>query len=273
MTGIGHSPKKKMVLSTEVKAKGLKVVRTKAGQATNGRKARRRDVEAITRSAERRSLLEREPLEHRCNTLRALVPATIPQGHIVYSNIRTELSVRIVLLKRDLRALVDFGFQEPTLANPNALGDQIFENLIFLVQRRLVQATNRTTLPGGMNKLMQKSILRELRMRMFRFLRLRNTVCPDIWCRTCHGTWCMGTRSVVRIVRAILLVLFVCIHTTPCNPVFGLQIFAKLHEPANWCRSNPFKVKCHIERPGNNRSSHWGVGTHPLDACYCDGAS
>ena len=52
------------------------------------------------------------------------------KGHIVTSEVQTELSVQVVLPNgelKTLRVLVDFGCQAVALANPNVFGEQISE--------------------------------------------------------------------------------------------------------------------------------------------------
>ena len=74
------------------------------------------------------------------------------KGHIVTSEIETELSVQVVLPKGErkaLRLLVDFGCQAVPLANPNVFGDQSSERYESPQWRRLLQADNETPLPGG----------------------------------------------------------------------------------------------------------------------------
>ena len=74
------------------------------------------------------------------------------KGHIVTSEVQTELSVQIVLPNgelKTLRVLVDFGCQAVALANPNVFGEQISEKYESPQRRRLLQADNETPLPGG----------------------------------------------------------------------------------------------------------------------------
>ena len=74
------------------------------------------------------------------------------KGHIVTSEIQTELSFQVVLPNGEfkfLRALVDFGCQAVALANPNVSGDQIAEKKECPERRRLLQADNEAPLPGG----------------------------------------------------------------------------------------------------------------------------
>ena len=74
------------------------------------------------------------------------------KGHIVTSEIQTELSVQVVLPngeRKALRVLVDFGCQAVALANPNVFGDQLSEKYESPKRRRLLQADNETPLPGG----------------------------------------------------------------------------------------------------------------------------
>ena len=74
------------------------------------------------------------------------------KGHIVTSEVQTELSVQVVLPNgelKTLRVLVDFGCQAVALANPNVFGEQISEKYESPQRRRLLQADNETPLPGG----------------------------------------------------------------------------------------------------------------------------
>ena len=63
-----------------------------------------------------------ETLGHPCDTTVALVPSRVMKGHIVTSEIQTELCVQVVLSNGEfkaLRVLVDFGCQAVALVNPN----------------------------------------------------------------------------------------------------------------------------------------------------------
>ena len=93
-----------------------------------------------------------ETLGHSCDTTVALVPLTLMKGHIVTSEIPTELSVQVVFRSREfkpLRVWVDFGCQGVALANPYVFGDQISEKYESPQRRRLLQADNETPLLGG----------------------------------------------------------------------------------------------------------------------------
>ena len=106
----------------------------------------------VGRSAQRRPLSKGETLGHPCDTTAALVPSRVMKGHIVTSEIQTELSVQVVLPNGEfqaLRVLVDFGCQAVALADPNVFGDQISEKYESPQRRRLLQADNETPLPGG----------------------------------------------------------------------------------------------------------------------------
>ena len=74
------------------------------------------------------------------------------KGHIVTSEVQTELPVQAVLPNGEfkaLRVLVDFGCQAVALANPKFLGVQISEKYESPQRRRLLQADTETPLPGG----------------------------------------------------------------------------------------------------------------------------
>ena len=74
------------------------------------------------------------------------------KGHIVTSEVETELSVQVVLPNGEFKALsvlVDFGCSALVLANPNVFGDQISEKYESPQRRRLLQADNETPLAGG----------------------------------------------------------------------------------------------------------------------------
>ena len=61
-------------------------------------------------------------LGHPFDTTVALVPLTVMKGHIVTSEVQTELSVQVVLPNTEFKALcvlVDFWCQTVALANPN----------------------------------------------------------------------------------------------------------------------------------------------------------
>ena len=75
-----------------------------------------------------------ETLGHPCDTTVALVPSRVTKGHIVTSEIQTELCVPVILPNGEfkaLRVLVDFGFEAVALANPNVFGDQISKKYEF----------------------------------------------------------------------------------------------------------------------------------------------
>ena len=77
------------------------------------------------------------------------------KGHIVTSEIQTELCVQVVLPNEEFKALcvlVDFGCQAVALANPNVFGDQLSEKYESPKQRRLLQADNEEPLAGGASK-------------------------------------------------------------------------------------------------------------------------
>ena len=74
------------------------------------------------------------------------------KGHIVNSEVQTEVSVQVVLPNGELKALcvlVDFACQVVALANPNVFGDQISEKYESPQRKRLFQADNEMPLPGG----------------------------------------------------------------------------------------------------------------------------
>ena len=96
-----------------------------------------------------------ETLGHPGDTTVALLPSRVMKGHIVTSEIPTELSVQVVLPNGEfkaLRVLVDFGCQAVALANPNVVGDQISQKYESPQRRRLLQAGNETPLRGGRSK-------------------------------------------------------------------------------------------------------------------------
>ena len=77
------------------------------------------------------------------------------KGHIVTSEVQTELSVQVVLPNEEFKALhvlVDFGCQAVALANPDVFGDQISEKYESPQQRRLLQDDNERPLSGGTSK-------------------------------------------------------------------------------------------------------------------------
>ena len=93
-----------------------------------------------------------ETLGHPCDTTVALVPSRVMKGHIVTSEIQTELCVQVVLPNvefRALRVLVDLGCQAVALANPDVFGDQLSEKYESPQRRCLLQTNNETPLPGG----------------------------------------------------------------------------------------------------------------------------
>ena len=74
------------------------------------------------------------------------------KGHIVTSEVQTEVSVQVVLPNgepKTLRVSLDFGCQAVALANPSVFGDRISEKYQSPQRRRLLQADNETPLPGG----------------------------------------------------------------------------------------------------------------------------
>ena len=74
------------------------------------------------------------------------------KGHIVTSEVQTELSVQVVLPNGEfqaLRVLVDLGCQAVAWASPNVFGDQISEKYESPQPRRLLQVDKETPLPGG----------------------------------------------------------------------------------------------------------------------------
>ena len=73
------------------------------------------------------------------------------KGHIVTSEVQTELSVQVVLRDgkfKAFRLLVDFGCQAVALTNPNVFGDENSEKYDYPRRRRVLQADNETPLPG-----------------------------------------------------------------------------------------------------------------------------
>ena len=74
------------------------------------------------------------------------------KGHIVTSEVETELSVQVVFPNQEfktLHVLVDFGCQVVASANPNVCADQISKEYEYPEKSCLLQADNETPLPGG----------------------------------------------------------------------------------------------------------------------------
>ena len=125
------------------------------------------------------------------------------KGHIVTSEIQTELSVQVVLPngeRKALRVLVDFGCQAVALANPNVFGDQLSEKYESPQRRRLLQADNETPLPGGDEQIDVKIQFTGLWMVVFHFLVLPSMACPRTLSRIYLGIWFWGTHGVTNIV-------------------------------------------------------------------------
>ena len=99
--------------------------------------------------------------------------------------------------------------------------DQISEKYESPQRRRLVQAENDTPLPGGGG------------------MALPSMACSHTLSRMSLGIWCWGTRAVVSIVWAILLLSIAYILTIPCTPVFGLKTSVRPPKPANHCSLYP----------------------------------
>ena len=126
------------------------VIRVAAARAIKEERERRTGAD-VGRSAQRRPLRKNKTLGQPCDTTVALVPSRVMKGHIVTSEIQTELSVQAVLPNGEFKGscvLVDFGCQAVSLADPNVFGDQISKKYELPQRRRLLQANNETPLPG-----------------------------------------------------------------------------------------------------------------------------
>ena len=73
-------------------------------------------------------------------------------GHIVTTEIQTKVCVQVFLPNEEFKALhvlLDFGYQAVPLAKPNVFEDQISKKSESPQRRRLLQADDKTPLPGG----------------------------------------------------------------------------------------------------------------------------
>ena len=142
-------------------------------------------------------------LGHPCDTTAAVVQSTVMRGHIVTSEVQTELGVRVVLPNgkfNTLRILVDFACQAVNLANPNVFGVQISEKYESPNGGTYPKLTGRRLCRGGDEQIDVKLNLWRMWMVVFHLLVWPNMACPNTLSGIYLAIWFSGTQGVMNIV-------------------------------------------------------------------------